>query len=892
MDQDSITGSEPTVTLKGMYKEYFLDYASYVILERAVPHINDGLKPVQRRILHAMKEMDDGRFHKVANIIGQTMQYHPHGDAAIGDALVNLGQKDLLIDCQGNWGDVRTGDSAAAPRYIEARLTKFALDVVFNPQITEWQLSYDGRKKEPVTLPVKFPLVLSQGVEGIAVGLSTKILPHNFIEIIKASIQILKEKKVNIYPDFDMGGMIDVAEYNDGHRGGRVKIRAKIEQADKTILNITELPFGVTTNSMIESILKANEKGQIKIKKVTDNTAKDVEIQLELLPGVSPDVTVDALYAFTNCEVSYSPNACVIVDNKPLFLSVTEILKISTFQTKDLLRQELEIKKGELEEKWHNSSLEKIFIENRIYRDIEEAESFEQAIDIINESLKKFVGTPSDPATAGDGRVMLMRDVTNDDIMKLTEIKIKRISKYNKFKADEMMAQLLEELEQVKYDLAHLTEFTIAHFERLLEKYGKGKERKTIITSFENIEIKEVVANNAKLYVNREEGFVGMGMKKDEFVCDCADISDIIAFTRDGKFKVVRIADKVFVGKDIIHTAVWLKSDERTTYNLVYLEGKTGRAYAKRFNVTAITRDKEYDLTQGAKGSKVLYFTANPNGESEVLNIQLTQSSTAKKKVFEFDFETIAIKGRTSQGNIVTKYPVRKITQLSVGKSTLGAMHIYLDEITGRLNQDKRGKHLGGFDTGSKIVSIYKDGTYEINLLDLNKKYDINNLMDIGQYRDDSTISVVYFEGEKGWTMVKRFQIETSTLDQKFNFLPESSGTKLYLATLVKSPEVEYTYNVGKTKEKGHVMLTDFIDIKGWKALGNKLIDTKLFKIELLNRNEETEEVEVEQKQDATSVDTKPEIKLPSEMDIKPLDDKKDVDNRYKPGDTIEFDFD
>ncbi len=896
MDQDHITDSEPTVTLKGMYKEYFLDYASYVILERAVPHINDGLKPVQRRILHAMKEMDDGRFHKVANIIGQTMQYHPHGDAAIGDALVNLGQKDLLIDCQGNWGDVRTGDSAAAARYIEARLTKFALDVVFNPQITEWQLSYDGRKKEPVTLPVKFPLVLSQGVEGIAVGLSTKILPHNFIEILKASVQILKDKKVQIYPDFDTGGMIDVAEYNDGHRGGRVKIRAKIEQADKTILNITELPFGVTTNSMIESILKANEKGQIKIKKVTDNTAKDVEIQLELIPGVSPDVTIDALYAFTNCEVSYSPNACVIVDNKPLFLSVTEILKISTFQTKDLLRQELEIKKGELEEKWHNASLEKIFIENRIYRDIEEAESFEQAIDIIDESLKKFVGTPSDPVKEGDGRVMLMRDMNHDDIIRLTEIKIKRISKYNKFKADEMMAQLLEELEQVKYDLIHLTEFTIAHFERLLEKYGKGKERKTIITSFENIEIKEVVANNAKLYVNREEGFIGMGMKKDEFVCDCADISDIIAFTRDGKFKVVRIADKVFVGKDIIHTAVWLKSDDRTTYNLVYLDGKSGRSFAKRFNVTAITRDKEYDLTQGEKGSKILYFTANPNGESELLNIMLTQSSTAKKKVFEFDFASIAIKGRTSQGNIVTKFPVRKITQLSVGKSTLGAMHIFLDEITGRLNQDKRGKYLGGFDTGTKIISIYKEGTYEINLLDLNKKYDVNNLMDIGQYHEESVISVVYLEGEKGWTMVKRFKIETSTLDQKFNFLPETSGTKLYLATLVKQPEIEYSYTAGKTKEKGQVILSEFIDVKGWKAMGNKLIDNKLTKVELLNKEEieileNLSQVEPEEGNKVDN-DLKSEIKLPSEMMPKKDIHQEDKTNGYKPGDTIEFDFD
>ncbi|MCE2790032.1 MAG: DNA gyrase/topoisomerase IV subunit A, partial [Saprospiraceae bacterium] len=596
-------------TLNGMYREYFLDYASYVILERAVPAINDGLKPVQRRILHAMKEMDDGRYHKVANIIGQTMQYHPHGDAAIGDALVNMGQKDLLIDCQGNWGDVRTGDSAAAPRYIEARLTKFALEVLFNPQTTEWQLSYDGRKREPITLPVKFPLVLSQGVEGIAVGLSTKILPHNFIELIKASIRILQDKKVQIFPDFQTGGMIDVAEYQDGHRGGRVKIRAKIQQVDKSTLNIVELPFGVTTNSLIESILKANEKGQIKIKKVNDNTARDVEIQLELMPGVSPDVTIDALYAFTDCEVSYSPNACVIVDNKPLFLSVTEILRISTFQTKDLLGQELEIKKGELEEKWHLASLEKIFIENRIYHDIEECESWEEVLKTIDIGLRKYVITPSDIPVAQDNRLKLMRDITDDDIVKLTEIRIKRISKYNSFKADELMAALLEELEQVKHDLAHLTEYTIAYFERLLEKYGKGRERKTEITSFDSIEIKEVVANNAKLYVDRKEGFIGMGMKKDEFVSDCSDIADIIVFTREGKFKVVRIADKVFVGKDIIHVAVWLKSDDRTTYNLIYLDGQSGKSFAKRFNVTAITRDKEYDLTQGTKGSKLLYFT-------------------------------------------------------------------------------------------------------------------------------------------------------------------------------------------------------------------------------------------------------------------------------------------
>lgn len=890
------------VTLSGMYKEYFLDYASYVILERAVPDIDDGLKPVQRRILHAMKEMDDGRFHKVANIIGQTMQYHPHGDAAIGDALVNMGQKDLLIDCQGNWGDVRTGDSAAAPRYIEARLTKFALEVLFNPQTTEWQLTYDGRKKEPITLPVKFPLVLSQGVEGIAVGLSTKILPHNFIELIKASIQILQGKKPKIYPDFQTGGMVDVTDYQDGHRGGRVKIRAKIQQFDKSTLNIVELPFGVTTNTLIESILKANDKGQIKIKKVHDNTAKDVEIQLELMPGVSPDVTIDALYAFTDCEVSYSPNACVIVDNKPLFLSVTEILEISTFQTKDLLRRELEIKKGELEEKWHNASLEKIFIENRIYRDIEECESWEDVITTIDIGLKKYVATPSDPLVGADSRLQMMRDITEEDIVRLTEIKIKRISKYNTFKADEMMANLLAELEQVKYDLEHLTEFAIAYFERLLEKYGKGRERRTIITSFDTIEIKEVVANNAKLYVNRAEGFIGMGMKKDEFVCDCSDIADIIAFTRDGKFKVVRIADKVFVGKDIIHTAVWLKSDDRTTYNLIYLDTKSGRSYAKRFNVTAITRDKEYDLTQGEKGSKLLYFTSNANGESEIVNVQLSQGSTAKKKVFDFDFADLAIKGRTSQGNVVTKYPVRKITQVSVGKSSLGAMQIYMDEVSGKLNQDERGKYLGAFDTGSKLLSIYKDGSYEINELDLNKKYDVNNIVEIGNYTEDTVISAVYFEGEKGNTMVKRFRIETSTYDQKFVFLPETAGTKLYFASMAKSPKIKYSYNVGKTKEEKEVALTEFIDVKGWKALGNRLVDAKLLKVDIIETAEVIEDAEtdvndqeegiisddvqtVEDTQENGAVETiEPKTENPSEKESKP-------NSGLKPGDTIEFDF-
>ena len=898
------SGTDPQggelVTLSGMYKEYFLDYASYVILERAVPDIDDGLKPVQRRILHAMKEMDDGRFHKVANIIGQTMQYHPHGDAAIGDALVNMGQKDLLIDCQGNWGDVRTGDSAAAARYIEARLTKFALEVLFNPQTTEWQLTYDGRKKEPVTLPVKFPLVLSQGVEGIAVGLSTKILPHNFIELIKASIQILQGKKPKVFPDFQTGGMVDVTDYQDGHRGGRVKIRAKIQQHDKSTLNIIELPFGVTTNTLIESILKANDKGQIKIKKVHDNTAKDVEIQLELMPGVSPDVTIDALYAFTDCEVSYSPNACVIVNNKPLFLSVSEILEISTFQTKELLRRELEIKKGELEEKWHSASLEKIFIENRIYRDIEECESWEDVIKTIGIGLKKYVATPSDPLIGADSRLQMMRDITEEDIVRLTEIKIKRISKYNTFKADEMMSNLLAELVQVKYDLEHLTEFAIAYFERLLEKYGKGRERRTVITSFDTIEIKEVVANNAKLYLNRAEGFIGMGMKKDEFVCDCSDIADIIAFTRDGKFKVVRIADKVFVGKDIIHTAVWLKSDDRTTYNLIYLDSKSGRSYAKRFNVTAITRDKEYDLTQGEKGSKLLYFTSNANGESEIVNIQLSQGSTAKKKVLDFDFADLAIKGRTSQGNVVTKYPVRKITQITVGKSSLGAMQIYMDEVSGKLNQDERGKYLGAFDTGSKLLSIYKDGSYEINELDLNKKYDVNNIVEIGNYTEDTVISAVYFEGEKGNTMVKRFRIETSTYDQKFVFLPETAGTKLYFASMAKSPKIKYSYNVGKTKEEKEVALTEFIDVKGWKALGNRLVDAKLLKVEKLDNTEVVDTDTIIDQDVAITTDVndaidnkveniidesaEPKAETPADKDAKP-------NAGLKPGDTIEFDF-
>lgn len=820
-------------SINGMYQDYFLDYASYVILERAVPHINDGLKPVQRRILHAMKEMDDGRFHKVANIIGQTMQFHPHGDAAIGEALINLGQKDLLIECQGNWGDIRTGDSAAAPRYIEARLTKFALEVAFNPQTTEWQYSYDGRKKEPITLPVKFPLVLAQGVEGIAVGLATKILPHNFIELIKASIKILQGKKATIFPDFQTGGFIDVSEYNDGLRGGKVKVRAKIEQLDKTTLMITELPFGVTTSSMADSILKATEKGQIKVKKVTDNTAKNVEIVLELVPGTSPDVTIEALYAFTDCEVSISPNACVIIDNKPRFLGVSELLRISTEKTKALLGQELDILKSELEEKWHLASLEKIFIEKRIYRDIEECETWEAVIETIHEGLRKYVATPSDKGKAGDKRIKLMRDITDEDVVKLTEIKIKRISKFNSFKADEYIKDLNKQIEETKHHINHLTEYAVAYFEKLLEKYGKGKERKTIITDIEHIQVQQVVANNAKLYVNYKDGFVGYGMKKDEYLCECSDIDDIIVFSADAKFKVVRISEKVFALKDIIHVAVWKKQDDRTTYNMIYVDGNSGISYGKRFNVTAITRDKEYDLAkEGGKKSKVHYFSVQPNGETEVVKVQLSPACSARNKVFDFDMEEIAIKARTSQGNIVTKYPVRKVTQVSVGQSSLGELNVYYDEITGKLNTDNRGRLLGSFDTGVKIISLFKDGSYEINEVDLSKKYDPAQLEDIAQLTEDLIINAIYYEGQKGWTMVKRFKVETSTTNQRFSFIPEDGTCKLYFATTHKQSCVTTTHKEGKQKYEMEVDIENFVDVKGWKALGNKLLDGKLLSVE------------------------------------------------------------
>jgi len=911
--------SDKIISLSGMYKDYFLDYASYVILERAVPSIDDGLKPVQRRILHSMKRMDDGRYQKVANIIGHTMQFHPHGDASIGDALVNIGQKDLLIDTQGNWGDFRTGDSAAAPRYIEARLTKFAIEVAFNPQTTDWQLSYDGRNKEPINLPIKFPLVLAQGVEGIAVGLSTRILPHNFIELLKASIKVLQDKPFKLYPDFLTGGSIDVSEYQAGKKGGKVKIRAKINKKDKSTLNITELPYGVTTSSLVDSIIKAADKGQIKIKKITDNTAKHVEIEIILAPGISPEVTMDALYAFTNCEVSISNNACVIIDNKPVFTTVNEILRHSTFHTKALLKQELEIKKGELEEKWHMASLEKIFIEKRIYRDIEECENWQSVIETIDIGLKKYVSTPSDEPQSNDQRIKLKRDITEDDITKLTEIKIKKISKYNSFKNTELIQQIEEELKQVRFDLEHLTEFTINYFEMLLAKYGKGKERRTQITSLEEIKAKQVIIKNTKLYVNLKEGFIGTNIKDGEFVADCSDIDDIIAFKKDGTFQVVRIGEKVFVGKNILHTAVWRKGDERTTYNLIYVDGKSARTMAKRFHVTAITRDKDYDLTAGNPDSKILYFSANPNGESEIVSIQLTPGSKARKKNFDFDFGNLGIKGRSANGNIVTKYPIRKVIFLEKGKSSLGSMKIWMDEVSGRLNTDERGKFLGAFDTGDLILAIYKNGTYEQKELSKSLKFETKQLFEIGKCNKDTIVSAMYFEGEKGWSMVKRFQVETSTLDESFGFLSDHPDTKLYFASILNKPHITYSFRSGKVTHEKEIDIEKFIDVKGWKALGNKIGEFKITKVHVkeseakgkaaataklkeedeniedeLKVQESVKEKKVPQEPKAKAKKATPKVRKKTEGKAspkKPDEDKEDDEDNYNVGDTIEFDF-
>ena len=835
----------------GMYKNWFLDYASYVILERAVPAMEDGLKPVQRRILHSMKEMDDGRFNKVANIIGQTMQYHPHGDAAIGDALVNLGQKELLIETQGNWGDIRTGDRAAAPRYIEARLSKFALEVAFNPDTTQWQVSYDGRKNEPVTLPVKFPMLLAQGVEGIAVGLATKILPHNFNELIHASIDVLKGKKTSVLPDFPAGGMADFSNYNQGKRGGKVRLRAKIEGLDKKTLVIKDIPYGITTTGLMDSITKASENKKLRITKVTDNTAKEVEILVHLPAGVSPDISIGALYAFTDCEVSVSPNCCVIVDAKPQFLSVDEILKISTGNTIELLKLELEIKKAGLAEKWHFSSLEKIFIQNRIYRDIEQCETWESVIETIDKGLDPF-------------KKQLKREVTRDDIIKLTEIRIKRISKYDSFKADELIKQLEEEMVQVNHDLAHLTDYAITYFEGLLKKYGKDKDRKTEIKTFDTIAAERVAAAVQKLYVNRQDGFIGYGLKKDEFVCDCSELDNIIVFRKDGKFVVTKIAEKTFVGKDIIHLNVWKKDDQRMVYNMIYLDAKSGKSMVKRFSVTSVTRDKEYDLTKGSEGSRELYFTANPNGESEIVTVLLIQGCRAKKKVFDYDFSGLAIKGRGSQGNVLTKYPVKKIIQKSAGISTIGGRDLWFDETIGRLNNDSRGKYLGNFNTDDLILVIYKDGCYELTTHELINRYDADDILIIEKFDPEKVvISAIYYDGSQKEYYIKRFKIETLTAGKKFLFISERKGSKLILAA-TGDVKIEVRYKHTKTGKDSDILeMNDLIDVKGWRAMGNKLSSREVMGVKLVKSISEGEEEKVKETIEMSEEQETPASQIP-----------------------------
>lgn len=807
--------------VSAQYRTWFLDYASYVILERAIPAMEDGLKPVQRRILHAMYEMDDGRFNKVANIIGATMAYHPHGDAAIGDALVNLGQKDLLIDTQGNWGDVRTGDSAAAPRYIEARLSHFAKEVAFNEKTTEWQLSYDGRKREPVTLPMKFPLLLAQGVEGIAVGLSTKILPHNFIELCEASIDILRGKKTQILPDFPTGGQADFSQYNAGKKGGRVRVRAKIDVEDKATLHIREIPFGTTTGSLIESIIKANDSGKIKIKKVIDNTAANVDVEVQLAPGVSTDLAINALYAFTDCEVSISPLACVIMDEKPRFMSVNEILEECTRNTLHLLRRELEIQLHELEEKWHFSSLEKVFIENRIYRDIEEAETWEAVIKAIDEGLEPF-------------KSRFRREITEDDIVRLTEIKIKRISKFDSFKADEYIRSLEDDIAMVKHHLETLVDYAVDYFKSLIKKYGKGKERKTEIRTFDTIEANVVAAANVKLYANLKEGFVGTSLKKDEFITDCSDIDDIIAFRKNGKYMISKVSDKTFFGKDLIHVDVWRKNDERTTYNVVYWDSAAKRAMVKRFNATGLIRDKEYDVTGGVSTNEVLYFTANPNGEAERVVVHLSSMANARIKQFDYDFALLAIKGKTAQGNLLTRYPIRRLDLKEKGASTLGGVKIWFDEMTGRLSGEARGQFLGEFDGDDRVLVIYKGGNYELTNYELINRYEPDQVYLIQKFFPEQIISTVYLDGKSKNYFVKRFLIETTTLSKKFPFISEEKGSQMLCASTVEKAFVKVTSDNKKgEKEELTLQMDTFMDVRGWKTQGQKLSADKIKKIVL-----------------------------------------------------------
>ncbi len=799
-----------TVTaLSGMYQDWFLDYASYVILERAVPHMSDGLKPVQRRILYSMKRMDDGRFNKVANIIGHTMQFHPHGDASIGDALVQLGQKDLLVEAQGNWGNILTGDSAAAPRYIEARLSKFALEVTFNNKTTEWMSSYDGRNREPVTLPVKFPLLLAMGVEGIAVGLASKILPHNFNELIDASINHLQNKPFVLYPDFPTGGMIDISRYNDGARGGAVKVRARIEKVDKKGLVVTEVPFGRTTSSLIESIVKASDRGKIKIKRIDDNTAGGVEIVIQLQSGVSPDKTIDALYAFTDCELSISPNACVITDeNKPVFVGVSDILRHSVDQTVKLLTRELEIRKAELEEEWHFSSLEKIFIEKRIYRDIEESETWEAVITAIDKGLKPY-------------KKLFKREITRDDIIRLTEIKIKRISKYDSSRADEHIKGIEGELEEVINHLGNIIPYTINYYRQIKKKYGKNVERRTEIRSFETIEASKVVAVNAKLYVNRQEGFIGTGLRKDEYVCDCSDIDDIIVIRKDGTYLINKVSEKLFVGKDVIHVQVFLRNDARTIYNIVYLDGRDGPCYVKRCALTGLTRDKEYSLGRGTAGTRILYLSANPNGEAEVIRVYHKPRARLKKLTFDFDFGELAIKGRASMGNILTKNAVHKITLKEKGLSTLGGRKLWFDEAVMRLNVDGRGRFLGEFASEEMLLVITKGGWFRTAGTDLSLHFE-DDLILLEKYRESKIFSVVYWDQEQGFYYVKRFLFEESERLQCF--ISDSEGSKLVSLTEVEYPRLEISFggkNEGRRQEI--IEVAQFIGVKSFRAKGKRL---------------------------------------------------------------------
>ena len=808
--------------LSGMYKNWFLDYASYVILERAVPHIEDGLKPVQRRILHSMKRMDDGRYNKVANIVGHTMQFHPHGDASIGDALVQLGQKDLLVDCQGNWGNILTGDRAAAPRYIEARLSKFALDVVFNPKTTDWQLSYDGRNKEPITLPAKFPLLLAQGAEGIAVGLSSKILPHNFNDICDAAVKYLHGEEFKLYPDFPTGGSIDVSKYNDGQRGGQLKVRAKIEKLDNKTLVIREIPYGKTTTTLIDSILKAIEKGKIKARKVDDNTAAQVEIQVHLAPGVSSDKTLDALYAFSDCELNISPNCCVIEDDKPQFLTVSDVLRSSVERTKGLIQKELDIRKSELLEQLHFASLEKIFIEERIYKDkeFENAPDMDAACEHIDERL-----TPYYPK--------MIREVTKDDILRLMEIKMQRILKFNKDKADELMAKIKAEIEEIDRDLNNMVEVTARWFTYLKEKYGKNHPRLTEIRNFDTIEATKVVEANEKLYINRQEGFIGTGLKKDEFVCNCSDIDDIIIFYKDGKYKVVKVADKLFVGKNIMHVDVFKKNDKRTIYNAVYRDGKQGYYYIKRFNVPSITRDREYDLTQGKPGSRVNYFTANPNGEAEIIKVTLDPTPKLKNIFIEKDFSTILVKGRTAMGNILTKYPIHRISLKSHGHSTLGGRKVWFDPDVNRLNYDDHGRLLGEFNEDDSILVVLKSGEYYMTNFDVNNHYE-DNILRIEKFEPHKIwCAVVRDEDQKGIPYIKRFIFEMTK--RKQSYIGENPKNVLLLLTDTKSPRLLLTFG-GLDSFRGtqEIDVNEFALVKGYKARGKRLTTFQLDKLEEL----------------------------------------------------------